>query len=383
MDKRLAMILSAGIGAGWMYFWDRQLGNRRRALMRDKFVRLAHQADHALDVTRRDLMNRTCGIWAELRSSFTQDEVSDEVLVDRVRAEIGGVVAHPRAIEVSAERGRVTLHGQIFTDQVDKLLRRVASVRGVRDVENRLQAYKDADNVPSLQGQPARRLSGHRMDVLQTYWSPTTRMLAGAAGGALAVYGVGRRDVGGTTLSIMGLTLLARALTNIEMKRLLGVGVGRRAIDIQKTITINAPVERVFQLWSNYKNFPYFMSNVRDVRDLGNGRSHWIVAGLLGTTVEWDAVLTSYVPNEVLAWRTEPNSVIQHAGIIRFEASPDGGTRVNIHLTYNPGVGGLGHAFATLFGADPKSQMDEDLVRMKTFIEAGKVPSDAAAAHRS
>jgi uncharacterized membrane protein len=161
------------------------------------------------------------------------------------------------------------------------------------------------------------------------------------------------------------------------------MGIGRRAVDIQKTININAPVERVFRLWSDYKHFPHFMSNVREVRDLGGGRSHWVVAGPAGTTVEWDAAITTYVPHEVLAWRTEEGSVVQHAGIVHFQANPDGGTSVNIRLTYNPGVGAVGHAVAALFGADPKTQMDEDLVRMKTFIETGKAPSDAAAARTS
>jgi hypothetical protein len=31
-----------------------------------------------------------------------------------------------------------------------------------------------------------------------------------------------------------------------------------------------------------------------------------------------------------------------------------------------------------LFGADPKSEMDADLMRMKSFIETGRVPHDAA-----
>ena len=33
---------------------------------------------------------------------------------------------------------------------------------------------------------------------------------------------------------------------------------------------------------------------------------------------------------------------------------------------------------AALFGADPKSEMDSDLLRMKTIIETGRVPHDAA-----
>jgi hypothetical protein len=33
---------------------------------------------------------------------------------------------------------------------------------------------------------------------------------------------------------------------------------------------------------------------------------------------------------------------------------------------------------AALFGADPKREMDEDLLRMKTLIEGGSPPHDAA-----
>ena len=136
------------------------------------------------------------------------------------------------------------------------------------------------------------------------------------------------------------MTLLTRAITNIELKRLYGVGQGRRAIDIEKAININAPVDCVFRMWTNCQNFPCFMSNVCEVNDLGDGRSHWMVAGPAGSRIEWDADITSYTPNDVLGWRTEPNAIVQHAGIIRFLSNPDGSTTVHIRLTYNPAVGG-------------------------------------------
>jgi uncharacterized membrane protein len=380
MKKGLAMAVGAGIGAGLMYLYDPQMGRRRRAVTRDKLIHLRHRLDDAVDVTTRDLTNRTVGLWAEMRSSIAGDGVSDEVLAERVRSQLGGLVSHPSAIEVRAERGCVTLSGPVLRDEVDRLLRGVASVRGVRQVENHLTMHDEPGNVPGLQGQPTRRRSGRQLDIMQMNWSPTTRLFVGAAGGAMAAYGASRRNASSSVIGLAGLTLLARAITNIELKRMLGVGVGRRAIDIQKTININASVEQVFKLWTDYQHFPRFMSNVREVKDLGGGRSHWIVSGPTGSTVEWDAVITSYTPNEVLAWRTEPNAMIQHAGIIHFRSNPDGSTAVYIRLTYNPAAGGLGHLVASLFGVDPKSQMDEDLVRMKTFIETGKVPSDAAAA---
>jgi uncharacterized membrane protein len=48
-------------------------------------------------------------------------------------------------------------------------------------------------------------------------------------------------------------------------------------------------------------------------------------------------------------------------------------------MSYSPPAGVLGHVVAKLFGADPKTELDEDLLRMKTFLETGKAPCDAAA----
>ena len=49
-----------------------------------------------------------------------------------------------------------------------------------------------------------------------------------------------------------------------------------------------------------------------------------------------------------------------------------------MRLSYNPPAGAVGHAIAKAFGADPKSEMDEDLLRMKSLLETGKLPHDAA-----
>jgi len=41
-------------------------------------------------------------------------------------------------------------------------------------------------------------------------------------------------------------------------------------------------------------------------------------------------------------------------------------------MWYRPPAGVLGHYVASLFGADPKSEMDDDMVRLKSLIEIGK-----------
>ena len=47
-------------------------------------------------------------------------------------------------------------------------------------------------------------------------------------------------------------------------------------------------------------------------------------------------------------------------------------------MSYNPPGGAIGHAIARLFGADPKSEMDADLARVKAFLESGTPARDAA-----
>ena len=135
---------------------------------------------------------------------------------------------------------------------------------------------------------------------------------------------------------------------------------------------MNAPVNEVFAFWQAMHNFPRFMSHVEDVVMTKEGRSHWRVRGPAGIVFEWDAVITRIEPGRVLAWKSVEGSMVENAGIIRFQQVGKGRTRLDIRLSYNPPAGAIGHAFARLLGADPKKQMDDDLLRLKSLLEQGK-----------
>lgn len=364
------LLSGLALGAVLMYLFDPDRGARRRKLLSDQVSRLLSQSDDLIGKTGRDLRNRTRGLVAETSAWLSGEEIDDVVLVERARSAMGRVVSHPGAIQVTSKNGRVTLHGPILAREVDPLLSAVSSVRGVGSIDNQLEVHKQADNIPSLQGGTAR--PGQRFELMQESWAPAPRLLTSLAGLGLAFMGARRSDMVGVGLGALGLGLLARGLTNVETQRLVGMGGGRRAVDVQKTITINAPLDEVFHFWSNFANFPRFMAGLKEVRDLGNGRSHWIAAGPAGVPMAWNALITRYEPNQVLAWKSEPGATVANAGIIRFEPVADDRTRVTIRLSYNPPAGAIGHVIATLFGADPKSQMDADLVRLKSLLEHGK-----------
>jgi uncharacterized membrane protein len=202
--------------------------------------------------------------------------------------------------------------------------------------------------------------------------------VAGASGAVLFFGGLRRGGILGAIAACGGACLGVRAALNMSVSRLTGIGAGPRAVDVRKTVTINAPRDLVFGFFSSYEGFPMFMSNVRKVTDYGDGRSHWTVAGPGGMTVQWEAVITDFVPHEMLAWRTAERSSVEHAGVIRFADDDGGGTQVDVRLSYNPPGGALGHFLAKLFGADPKSEMDADLERVKTALETKQPPIDAA-----
>jgi uncharacterized membrane protein len=376
MNQGLTALCSLGLGAGLMFIFDPVRGKRRRALVRDQLVHAGHLFKHAMGITSRDLSHRAYGVLAEGNHLFHREEVSNEVLEARIRAKIGRSVSHPHAISVEVNNGRVRLSGPVLADEVNRMISGVRSVRGVKGVEDRLTVHTQAEGMPSLQG--GRPRTGDRFALMQTNWSPTARLLTGLSGGALMANCLRRRDPLSAALGTVGFGLFLRGVTNMDMKSLLGLGRECRALEVQKTININAPVERVFEFWTNYQNFPRFMSNVREVRPAGEGRSHWVIAGPAGVPVEWTAEITEMVPNKLLAWRSINGSVVNHTGVIHFEPNSESGTRVHIRLCYHPLAGAVGHALAKILGSDPKREMDADLVRMKTFIETGHPPHDAA-----
>jgi uncharacterized membrane protein len=371
------VLLGGALGALAMYFLDPHEGRRRRARTRDKVVHAGRRLNEAGKVTARDTVHRAYGVLAGARKLFTHEEVADSVLVERVRAELGRVVSHPHAVEVSSDHGHVTLAGPILAEEARPLLRCVRQVAGVKAVSDRLTVYEqaEAEHVSSLQGGHPR--PGARFELLQENWSPAARLAVGTVGAGLLAASWRARAGMCALLGVTGGALLARAATNQSLGAMLGMADAARGIVVQKTINVDAPVEEVFVFWTDYQNFPRFMHHVREVQ-VRDDVSHWVVAGPAGVPVQWNAKLVELEPNRLLRWRSTFGSAVKHEGCVRFESNGAGGTRVTVRLRYLPPGGSFGHAVATVFGADPKSEMDADLMRMKSMIETGRAPHDAA-----
>lgn len=148
--NRLALVLGLGLGAALMFILDPDRGARRRALVRDKSIKLLRRSRREIHDRGEDIGNRIAGAAAETRGRL-KDAPTNHQLEERVRAELGHHVEHAKAIDVVADDGDVTLRGDVLRDELDEVLDTVRSVRGVRDVRSEMQVRNTPGDIPSLQ----------------------------------------------------------------------------------------------------------------------------------------------------------------------------------------------------------------------------------------
>src|ERR1043165_391241 len=92
---------------------------------------------------------------------------------------------------------------------------------------------------------------------------------------------------------------------------------------VQKSITVDCPLQTVYNQWTQFEEFPRFMEGVESVRQLDDRRLFWS-ADVGGAHKEWDARITRQVPDEVIAWESEGDA--PNAGAVSFIPLDEGRT---------------------------------------------------------
>lgn len=204
-------------------------------------------------------------------------------------------------------------------------------------------------------------------------------------GTALLLYGLQRRSFGGLGLALLGGGIAYRGATgHCQLYATLGVNTAegvppyKKAVKVEKTITVDAPPDVLYRVWRNFENLPRFMRHLESVRVHDQRRSHWVAKGPAGTRIEWDAEIINEVENELLAWQSVENADVYNSGSVHFRQAPgDRGTEMRVVVRYTPPAGALGRAFAKLFGEEPEQQLEEDLRRFKQIAETGEISAGA------
>ncbi len=145
-------------------------------------------------------------------------------------------------------------------------------------------------------------------------------------------------------------------------------------IKLKRSVTINRPVQELYQYWRDLNNLPHLFDNVASVEVYDETVSHWTLKGPANTTLSWEAEITIDRENEMIGWRSLEGADIANAGYVRFDRSTgDRGAVVRVALQYNPPAGKLGAALATVLGAKPNMLLGEGLRRFKQLMEAGEI----------
>lgn len=203
-----------------------------------------------------------------------------------------------------------------------------------------------------------------------------------AVGGMIVLAGLMRKSFGGLLIAAAGGALVSKALRDAEATR---YGVARhgvnappanRELTVEKAITINRPREEVYDFWRNLENLPRFMHHLEEVEVIDERRSRWLAKAPLGMHVSWDAEITDERENEMIAWRSLAGSTVENHGRVEFTDAPGNrGTEIRVQMFYAPPAGKVGATLATLFGEEPRIQIDDDLRRLRSLLETGDVPS--------
>jgi len=132
---------------------------------------------------------------------------------------------------------------------------------------------------------------------------------------------------------------------------------------IEKSIEVEAPLKTVYNQWTQFEDFPQFMTDVEEVRQLDDRHLHW-VASIGGKKKEWDAEIVEQVPDDRIAWRSTSGPA--NSGVVHFRLKDPDHTVVTLRMNYEPegAMESLGSALGLV-----SLRVDADLRRFKEFVQ--------------
>lgn len=134
---------------------------------------------------------------------------------------------------------------------------------------------------------------------------------------------------------------------------------------IEKSIDVRCPVRIAYNQWTQFEEFPRFMTGVKEVKQLDATHVHWR-ADFWGKEKEWDAEIVEQVPDDLISWRSVAGDA-PNAGTVRFETLGVASTRVYLALEYETkGIAeNVGEALGML-----DARLDSTLSDFKRYIES-------------
>jgi hypothetical protein len=148
-----------------------------------------------------------------------------------------------------------------------------------------------------------------------------------------------------------------------------GGGGGRektRRLPIQRWTDIAAPIDVVYDKWTNFEEFPKYMHRVLTVEQKEENKISW-TEKIWFSTRQWEGEITEQKKNDRIAWKTTQGT--SHIGVISFHELDTSLTRVMVDMDFRPG--GMIEKMASGMRF-VKRAVQADLARFKAYVELGE-----------
>jgi uncharacterized membrane protein len=132
---------------------------------------------------------------------------------------------------------------------------------------------------------------------------------------------------------------------------------------VEHSIVVNKPVHTVYNQWTQFEEFPRFMSGVEEVKQLDDRRTLWHT-NIGGKRKQFEADITEQIPDQRIAWRSHDGNT--NAGVVTFHRLSDDQTRVMLQMSYEPDT--TLEKVGDMIGMTSR-RIEKDLENFKDFIE--------------
>ena len=141
---------------------------------------------------------------------------------------------------------------------------------------------------------------------------------------------------------------------------------------VVETIDLDVPVRTAYNQWTQFEEFPQFLTFVQNITQQDDTHSHWKV-NIAGADREFDTVISEQIPDDRIAW-TSTGGEVDHAGVVTFHKIDDGKSRMAVQIDWEPE--GFVEKAGAVLGVDDKA-VKAQLAEFKKFIEASGVEHGA------
>ena len=134
---------------------------------------------------------------------------------------------------------------------------------------------------------------------------------------------------------------------------------------VLETVNVDVPVGTAYNQWTQFEEFPRFLSFVDSITQVDDTHNHWVVT-IAGAKREFDTFITEQLPDDRVAW-TSKGGEVDHAGVVTFHKLSDASSRVAVQIDWEP------QGLAEKAGAAlhiPNLAVKGELDNFKKFIES-------------